>query len=280
MHNFRTKLLGAVLLLFFGFYLFSAIENLYFSTPNYDDEAPAPVELANIRAMIIAREPRFSDIRDANLAIALRDYVYQNVPVRRPDGTAPSYYDLDNYVFLSLYDNQDGALCGGLALNYLMIAKAFDLQARFVGIYNRSIDAPTPVLSHAGVEIFLDGKWVIMDPTWNFSVTDRDGNLLGWADVRDQRGDVSSLVFTENGMNTYDFLPDMPTTGRSLNAYYPDISKLTDILNFLVFSGSEISDPEILPRNWDGQIRYLDGNVYDAQAGNSGGIYEIIATVY
>lgn len=275
MKNFRVTLLVTLLLLI----VFVANNFLPVpgSTESYGNDDPKAVELANIKSMILRREPRFSGLQGVDLAIALRDYVYWNLPVRLPNGSSPSYYDFDNYVYTSLYDNQSGALCGGLALNYLMITKAFGMQSRYVGIYNRVIDAPTPVYSHAGVEVFLDNKWIIMDPTWNFSVTDLEGNFLGWSDVRDMRGDITSLIFTENGMETAATFSGS-TAARTLDTYFSDISELTNIVNFLSYAGSGISSPLLTPQKWDGQIRYADESTFDARSG--GDVYAMLAIQY
>lgn len=74
-----------------------------------------------------------------------------------------------------------GTGCSGMADLYLAILQANGIKSRRVAIMR---DLYGIWDSHVTVEVFLDGKWVIADPTFHVNFV-KDGKLLGAQDIKD-----------------------------------------------------------------------------------------------
>src|SRR3546814_4787010 len=80
-------------------------------------------------------------------------------------------------------DKDFGGSCGTLTIVYLALLKSFDIEARYVGMFKEAVNAPDPVISHASVEAFIEGRWIALDPTFNVSIWS-GGERIGWEDAR------------------------------------------------------------------------------------------------
>src|SRR3546814_10189605 len=92
------------------------------------------------------------------LALALRYMVFRRVPVQSSP-TGFDYANLDRTVSLMMTDKDFGGSCGTLTIVYLALLKSFDIEARYVGMFKEAVNAPDPVISHASVEAFIEGRW-------------------------------------------------------------------------------------------------------------------------
>jgi hypothetical protein len=221
----------------------------------YDNQESLEVELENIRRIILHMNPDLVSKKKMDIAIAIRNMVYSNVPLKPPPALF-SYVDLDRAVYLELLDSNYGDICGGLTIIYMAALKAFGIRSRYVGLFKEVVNVPDPVVSHATVEVQIDGKWVAEDPTFNFSIFS-GGRRIGWEEARDLVLSGHPITFQSDG---YPLLP-----GRSVYEY-PD--PLTEALQFMIFSpiggeGESLADVKTVPDVWDGKILYSDGRVFD-----------------
>lgn len=226
-----------------------AKESLLVSTP-YDAREPLAVELANVRQIALAMEPNLSGMEPLPRALALRDLVYRKVPVK-PAPTGFDYNNLDKAVFLELSNDEYGDICGGLSIVYLTLLKAFDIEARYVGMFKEVTEATDPVVSHASVDVLLDGEWIALDPTFNFSIW-AEGQRIGWEAARERALANDPITFASDG---YAILP-----GRNVYDYS---DPLPDSMDFMILAPVGESALTTLPEQWDGSIRYASGNTFD-----------------
>lgn len=81
---------------------------------------------------------------------------------------------------LSYVNSGGGALCSGMAVLFLNALSAVDVPARIVSLQRNAFDGND---SHVTVEVRMNGKWVVMDPTFNLSFADTHGELLSAQDI-------------------------------------------------------------------------------------------------
>jgi hypothetical protein len=68
-----------------------------------------------------------------------------------------------------------GTECSGMAVLYYNALATVNVPSRLVMLQRNVFDMAD---SHATVEVLLDGKWVMMDPTFGISLSGRGGHLL------------------------------------------------------------------------------------------------------
>jgi len=230
------------------------LEERFLANTPYDAHEPVETELANVRQIALSIEPGLAALAPLPAALALRDMVYRKVPAQvQPEGL--DYSILDRAVFLDLTDADYGAICGGMTLTYLTLLKAFGIEARYVGLFKDAVDASDPVVSHASVEAFIDGRWVALDPFFGFSVH-FDGRRIGWEEARTHVLNGEDITFESDGF------PLLP--GRSVQEHpYP----IAQIMRFMIFAPTtqrgQRTALQTLPPDWDGLIRYANGKQFD-----------------
>src|SRR3546814_10607690 len=111
-----------------------------------------------------------------------------------------------------------------------------------------------PVISHASVEAFIEGRWIALDPTFNVSIWS-GGERIGWEDARSLVLAGEPITFESDGR------PLLP--GRSVYDY-PD--PLTETMRYMIFAPTPRDALRTLPADWDGRIGYANGKRFD-QAG-------------
>jgi hypothetical protein len=234
----------------------SLIEGQFTASPHVAAEG-LEAELANVRRVALEIKPGLEALPPLDLALALRDMVYRMVPLPRDiPGKQPAtnFIDLPKTVSLALLDDKVGHSCGGLTIVYLTLLKAFGIDARYVGLFHEVVDAADPVISHATVDVLIDGRWVALDPTFNFSIR-AGGERIGWEEARALVLDGEPITFDTDG---YALLPR-----RSVGEYrYP----LTDSMVYMAFGPSPRSDLRLLPASWNGLITYANGKRFDQRA--------------
>lgn len=228
------------------------VDQIFQADTPYDDPETVNIELENIKKMILSRVPKIENASDMVKATTIRDLVYSEVPLQSPP-PGFDYSDLDQSVFLHLFNDDFGDICGGLSITYMTILKAFDIPSRYVGMFRRATDAPNPVTSHASVDVYIDGHWVAMDPTFNFSI-ELDGRRLSWEEYRHVLKQDVSVSLSNDG---YALLPD-----RIAQNYPVPLEQFT---NYMIFGLSSIPEATVttVPNSWDGIVRYADGTQFN-----------------
>ncbi|MDW7709333.1 MAG: transglutaminase domain-containing protein [Deferrisomatales bacterium] len=74
-----------------------------------------------------------------------------------------------------------GLLCRGMADLYYHVLRRNGVEARRVSLVRNLFD---PFATHQTVEVEVDGRWVILDPTFNVSF-EREGLLLGAQEIKE-----------------------------------------------------------------------------------------------
>jgi hypothetical protein len=213
-------------------------------------------DLLLIRQNIENLEPRVRDAKDnVERAILLRNHVYARVPFkmeRRRDDFKSFFAEYRR----SLYNPEHGHICGGLAQMYMLVCEAFGIPSRYAGLFAGTGEGDG---SHASVEVFLKGKWVAMDPTFN--VAFKEGNAyIGYERLRELFEAGKPCTFTSGGMEIF---PD-----RAIQNYPVPLSEFT---RHLVIYPATVRDPlagttqypmVVLPKDWDGKL-HLKDRVFD-----------------
>jgi len=75
-----------------------------------------------------------------------------------------------------------GVLCYGMAVLFQYVLSALGINSRILILYSNLFNSSE---IHATVEALLDGKWVVFDPTFHISFTDKDNKLLSALDIRE-----------------------------------------------------------------------------------------------
>jgi len=73
-----------------------------------------------------------------------------------------------------------GTVCSGMAVLYHHALAAVKVTSRLVTLQRNVFDMGD---SHSTVEVLLDGRWVMFDPTFGISITSGDGRLLSAQEV-------------------------------------------------------------------------------------------------
>lgn len=83
---------------------------------------------------------------------------------------------------LNSVESGQGAVCSEMALLYCGVLSALGILSRKIYLYRNIFDEYD---LHATVEVFLNGKWVIMDPTFNVSFSDSQGQFLSAQEIKE-----------------------------------------------------------------------------------------------
>ena len=90
-----------------------------------------------------------------------------------------------------------GVLCYGMAVLFQYVLSALGIYSRILILYSNLFNSSE---IHATVEVLLDGKWVVFDPTFHISFTDTDNNLLSATDIREN---LFTGRFQDNNIKFY-----------------------------------------------------------------------------
>lgn len=226
-------------------------QRFFIKTP-YDAHSPLNVELRNIRQMIIVQAPQLKGFDKMRKAVYLRNMVYHRVPLKSPP-PGFDYANLDRSVYLELFDKNYGDSCGGLAIIYMTMLKAFGIPSRYVAMFSQVRNAPNPVNSHASVDILVNGRWIAEDPTFNFSLQS-EGHLLSWQEYRRDKDLGKAISISSNGLPLIQ--------GRAVQNYPVPLPTLARYMILGPTSVSKSALP-IFPRSWNGVIKYANGTTFN-----------------
>jgi transglutaminase-like putative cysteine protease len=139
-----------------------------------------------------------------------------------PSGAAPDRDPADTLNYASLL-----GVCGTATNAFINLADSAGLHARRLLLLDANRDAV-----HVVAEVFIDGRWIIVDPAFRFIPRGADGGLL----TRSQLADPSILLAATSGIRGYSGaynytktvhvrLARVPYIGRALrrtlNALFP-----------------------------------------------------------
>lgn len=226
----------------------AVILSLFWIRDHYRDASKSIANIAHLNAILV---PGIEALPDLEKALKLKNLLHTRVPVRMPR-QKPSWKHIAREYRRAVFDQSTGHICGGLQFLYMAALEAHGIRSRRVSLFVKVDGATDPLWSHASVEAFIDGKWIAIDPTFNFTFR-HDGRHVGWIETADLV-DAGELV--EVDTNGHSTLPRY----ESLNLSAP----LGDDRNFLKLFLNFISiGPFMHPDTWDGYVRMKDGRVLD-----------------
>ncbi|MBD2015735.1 transglutaminase domain-containing protein [Microcoleus sp. FACHB-53] len=172
-------------------------------------------------------------------AIILRDHVYSRNKIFLPIAEVPVPLTVEKYK--AIVSGQSPQICTGMSLAYIGLLQAFDIPARLVSLANneavnrtqspKNSAAKIPD-THSTVEVFLDKRWVLQDPSFN-TQWELDGKPLGALELRQAYLSKKNPISTTNGR------PVLPR--RSLQEFYIPYQ---DVLAYVEISEIEILNPK------------------------------------
>ncbi len=207
------------------------------------------VDYENLRQVVLDREPQLYYITDSlERAIIIRNHVFSHITLLAPGEDYPEvpFEKLyDNYMYS--YDNPNyGHLCGGLTILFQSICEAFEIPTRYVGLFD---EIDYDYNSHATSEVFYNGKWIAMDPTFNV-MPKYNGEYISYEEIRilSSEGKLNDVVWDSNGY----YIPG----NRKILNYYIGMDDLTRYIAIqaarVLYQGEIIEyDRKAIPATWD-----------------------------
>ena len=188
----------------------------------------------------------------------LRSLVYhltKAVDANNPYGENVNWHKLPEMVERAFFTNE-GFACGGRAILYLTLLAEIGIEARYVAIVE-DIGDGSPFgdqqRTHASVDVFVDGKWLLSDPHFNVSACDTStGELLSWEKLSKYIHTKRKFMFIDNGMGQDHFL-----NMEYLEQFYP----ANELCRYIFNSSSINHAAEVWPESWDGKIRNKERTV-------------------
>lgn len=183
-------------------------------------------------------------------AAKIRNHLYRSVPLRlTPAGF--DFFDFDTAYNATLQSGDVGHYCGGITCLYLACLEAHGIPARYVGLFDACRE---PYESHASVEIWIDGRWIASDPTFNVMFR-LDGAWLSYAELLAALAAEKPVEIVSNGF------PIQP--GRDISSYFVPLRNWKYVVMHpavVYSSGRKLEYPLTrIPADWDGVIEYRTG---------------------
>lgn len=121
---------------------------------------------------------------------------------------------------LAAIDAGQGALCGQMAYLYRHVLASLGLASRTVYLQRNPFDCYD---DHTVVEARIDGRWILLDPTFNLVFRDRDGRTLDAFEIKRKvfRGDGADIV--------REFLGDVRYPVRTADYYVDMLALFTNV---------------------------------------------------
>lgn len=174
---------------------------------------------SDIRSALLQALPAMKQVKtDSERAIILRDHVYSGNKPSLPAAKEPVPLTVEKYK--AIVSGQSPQICTGMSLVYIGLLQAFGIPARLVSLANneavnrtQSSENPSAKIpdTHSTVEVFLNNRWVLQDPSFN-TQWELDGKSLGILELRQAYLSKKNPIPTTNGRKV---LP-----GRSLQEFY------------------------------------------------------------
>ncbi len=108
----------------------------------------------------------------------------------------------DPIAILNHIQSGGGVICSNLAIVLRSALATQQIPSRKVWLMRNMLDTKD---THVTVEVLLKGKWVLLDPTFNLSFTNPQGELLSAQEVHNAllRGESNNIKIKEYGQGKY-----------------------------------------------------------------------------
>ena len=204
-------------------------------------------DLLAVRRLALNLDPRLTGVTDSfKLAVLLRDHVYKSVP-QKDTGNEYLRGSIFDYYQRAVRDPEVGLICQGLSMTYRIVLEAFGIPSRGVSMFSSKNGLDN---SHTSVEVYIDGRWVISDPTFNL-MFESDGKYLGWEVLRARILKGAPYKSTSNGMKV--------RPNDSLENYFAPLSELVKYLAIQPAMVRTLMKEKhfkirLMPDGWDGFV--------------------------
>lgn len=150
-----------------------------------------------------------------DLAVRLRNHVYQSYVLGSNTAAFLTVSPLTRYIN-ALVSKNEKVLCQGAQILYAELLDAYGIKNRKVYLWARD-----KYNNHATNEIFINGRWIIEDPSFGVEFRNGSGRLLSFSDIR-----TSKWHLERNGY--------LPRKDRPTFEQYP--ITLDNLVTYIVYS--------------------------------------------
>ena len=196
-------------------------------------------DLRRVHDDVIRRQPALERYEGRKLAVRLRDLVYKNIRTASDSYSFPSLWKTySDYMITHRY----GASCQGKSVTYRIILAAFGFRERSISMFaSRRKAKGKALISHATADVFVDGRWEAMDPTFNVSFW-HAGKPLSWVQVRSIWQHGGEVVSKTDGMKAY-----------SSVTFEESVQDIKTASRYLASTGDVMI---VLPKSWNGVVTF------------------------
>jgi len=160
-------------------YAYTLYYNGFYPDTNYafGSKLTRPVALYWIKQIALQLDPTLGNFSGMPLAGKLMDFIHDRVNIA-PNTTAWPSQDAYGRFLQAIVSRKEGVLCQGMAWLYRDLLEAFGIAGREVSMFAKN------GWTHASVEVSINGRWIVMDPTYRASFTDQNGNYLSYQQMK------------------------------------------------------------------------------------------------
>jgi Transglutaminase-like superfamily len=225
-------------------------------------------------AELVTPAVKSAGISDLRRALLLRDQVYRaslfEVP-GVPFTTSAEIIEIGEAYRKAILERDRSNLCNGKAILFMAALRSFGIKSRMVALYRDIQDAPTPAFTHASVDVLIGGQWIALDPYFNLSFRAADGAYLGWTEVVKRVRANLLVVHSSDGFAHF--------KTQTISAYENEYgSPFVSLLRHVILTPTADSDIVSLNPEWDGILRYRNGETFDAYASARWPFFKELAT--
>lgn len=191
-----------------------------------------------IRRMVELEDTSMQDReRNFRLATDISSFVHHVNKVRQSSPEFSSLSRVEN-IYRLINDPDYGHICGGIATSSVDILRAYGFKARLIQLFSSGPDG------HVSTEVFINDKWIAIDPTFNAVFFNQDNVLLNYEEMikmkREGRYSEIYIEYQRGGSRSkiedyYFRYEDLLHTVRALPVFY----RSTPSLNVYI-EGQEI----------------------------------------
>lgn len=161
--------------------------------------------LISMKAILIEESLGLEKMDTLQKAIELRDLAHHKIALAYNNVDWNSYNPVDNLEQSLKGELSYGHYCGGISYTYQDMLAAFGIKSRNIQL----IASAGGIDTHVSTEVFINGRWIVMDPTFNLSFR-INGAHVGYAEL--QTVDWGAVEFFTDNKN--------PLPGRAAQDYY------------------------------------------------------------
>jgi hypothetical protein len=217
-----------------------------------------------LAGMAIAMDPAVAFERDRlRQALLLADQVYHRCPMV-PTRSGVNWMDFNGEYAACVRDRVYGHECQGRATLFLMALKAFGLKGRSISLYSAITNVDASTFVHAATEVQIAGQWIGVDPHYNRTLRDGEGNRIGYrqAQLIIAAGGSVSLQYEPGFVG----IPNLTPEHYLNNVYHMTFADLLRYIVVGVHAGSSSAIPYATNGAWSGILNYTASGPFNALA--------------